>query len=56
LYPIKDLPKGTILKDIDLIALRPNNGIDARDYQKVIGKTLIKEVKKHEKLDYKILK
>jgi len=56
LYPIKDLPKGTILKDIDLIALRPNNGIDARDYQKVIGKKLTKEVKKHEKLDYKILK
>ena len=56
LYPKKDLPEGTILKGSDLIALRPNSGIDARDYQKIIGKKLLKGVKKHEKLDYKILK
>ena len=56
LYPKKDLPEGTVLKGSDLIALRPNSGIDARDYQKIIGKKLLKGVKKHEKLDYKILK
>ena len=56
LYPKKDLPEGTILKGSDLIALRPNSGIDARDYQKIIGKKLLKGVQKHEKLDYKIFK
>ena len=56
LYPKKDLPEGTVLDGSDLIALRPNCGIDARDYQKIIGKKLLKGVKKHEKLDYKILK
>ena len=56
LYPKKDLSEGTVLKGSDLIALRPNSGIDARDYQKIIGKKLLKGVQKHEKLDYKIFK
>jgi sialic acid synthase SpsE len=37
-----------------LIALRPNNGIDARDYQKVIGEKIKYDVSKHQKLEWKM--
>lgn len=38
LYFKKDLAKGTIIKENDLVALRPNHGIDARDFSQLIGK------------------
>lgn len=36
-YPIRDLSVGEIIREEDLIVLRPNHGIDARDTEKIIG-------------------
>lgn len=55
-YLATDLKAGSVLTADNLVYLRPNHGIDARDYRKVIGKTLAKDVKAHEKLDWEILK
>ena len=37
-YSKKNLKKGEKIKKEDLISLRPNHGIDARDYKKILGK------------------
>ena len=37
-YPAKDIPSGSIIKASDLICLRPNHGIDARENDYVVGK------------------
>ena len=55
-YPKIDLKKGTVLTEDNLTTLRPLQGIDAREYYAVLGKTLDKDVKAHEKLDWKFLK
>ncbi|MFT6500181.1 MAG: N-acetylneuraminate synthase/N,N'-diacetyllegionaminate synthase [Crocinitomicaceae bacterium] len=55
IYPATDLPKGTTLVAENLVYLRPNHGIDARDYKKVIGKTLTTDVKAFEKLNWSYL-
>ena len=49
-YLNKDLKKGTIIKDKDIICLRPNHGIDARNYKKLIGKKISKNFKAFSKL------
>ena len=46
IYCNKFLKKGHRLKKEDLVFLRPNHGIDARDYIKVIGKKIKKDTKK----------
>ena len=46
----KDCPKGYRIKEKDLIALRPNIGLDSRNYKKIIGKKLKRKIKKLEKL------
>lgn len=46
----KDCIKGYKVKEKDLIALRPNVGLDARNYKKIIGKKLNKNIKKLEKI------
>ena len=55
-YPKLDLKAGTILTKENITYLRPNVGIDARKYKSVLGKTLLEDVKSHQKLDIKILK
>jgi sialic acid synthase SpsE len=52
----KDLKKGHILKYEDIIALRPGGGIPPDEYENVINKTLIKDVKKGERIKYDGLK
>lgn len=54
-YPKVDLPKGQVLSPEDLVVLRPLHGIDARDYQAIIGKKLKFAVKAHQKLDFEML-
>ena len=49
-YLKRDCPKGTIIKETDLITLRPNQGIDARNYQAIIGKELLVDRKAFEAL------
>lgn len=53
-YPKQDLKKGTVITESDITVLRPNHGIDARDFDKVIGKTLNKDVFEHQKLDWEL--
>ncbi|MDC0529774.1 N-acetylneuraminate synthase family protein [Pelagibacteraceae bacterium] len=48
----KDYLKGQIIKENDLISLRPNIGIDARDFKKVIGKKTKRDIKMLEKLKF----
>lgn len=54
-YPIKDLKKGTVINKKDLTVLRPNHGIDAREFDLVVGKKLLEDVKEHQKLTWDIL-
>ncbi|MFX0556029.1 N-acetylneuraminate synthase family protein [Maribacter sp. CXY002] len=54
-YPLKNLKKGTLLTESNLTVLRPNHGIDAREYYNVIGKKLKVDVKEHQKLSWDIL-
>ncbi|NCT75335.1 MAG: N-acetylneuraminate synthase [Chitinophagaceae bacterium] len=55
-YPIRELKAGTIIAESDLTVLRPNHGIDAREFYKVIGKKLLRDVTALEKLTWDMLK
>ena len=44
IYPVRDLKAGTIIQEEHLVTLRPNHGIDARDYDELIGKTINQDV------------
>lgn len=56
IYPKYDLKAGTILTMDNLDFLRPNNGIDARDFNNVLGKILLVDVNRGEKLDWMKIK
>nr|ADH42967.1 sialic acid synthase [uncultured SAR11 cluster alpha proteobacterium H17925_38M03] len=51
-YLNKNLQKGKIIKEKDLICLRPNVGIDARFYNRLIGKKTKRNISKLEKLSF----
>ena len=51
-YPRRDLRAGTVLRREDIISLRPNVGIDSRDYFKVLGKRLKVDKKAYERLSW----
>ncbi len=51
----KNLTKGTILEEKDLISLRPGDGISSIDWQKVIGKKLLNDKSSYDKLKWKDL-
>jgi N,N'-diacetyllegionaminate synthase len=52
LYLNKKKYAGESIKYEDLIALRPNHGIDARNYEELIGLKLKRDIELHEKLDF----
>lgn len=54
-YPSRDIKKGEILTDSNLTVLRPLSGIDARDYDKLLGQKLVCDVKKHQKLEWNFM-
>lgn len=54
-YPSRDIAAGEVLNEENLTVLRPLHGIDAREYDQLIGKKLKTDVKKHQKLEWKIL-
>ncbi len=54
-YPASNVPAGTQLTEQHLICLRPNHGIDARDFDKVLGKTTNIDLKAHQKLSWDYL-
>lgn len=55
-YPKHDLTKGTIIKEEDIVVLRPNHGIDAREFYEILGKELKVDVKAHQKLIWEYFK
>jgi N,N'-diacetyllegionaminate synthase len=48
----KDLPKGHVLTDDDLIALRPGDGISPMEWESVVGKKLVQDMKGYDKLSF----
>lgn len=55
-YPSRDIQEGEILTMEHLTFLRPLAGIDARDYESLIGKVAAKNIAKFEKLDISYFK
>ncbi|WKV10962.1 N-acetylneuraminate synthase family protein [Marivirga harenae] len=51
-YPLKDIKKGEILSEKDLTVLRPFHGIDAREYDQLIGKKALQDLEKYQKLSW----
>ncbi len=51
-YPSKKIKKGEVLAEDNITVLRPNNGISAVDYYKLLGKKVNKNLNKHEKLEW----
>ncbi len=51
-YLNRDMKEGEVITANDLVYMRPNHGIDAREYRDVIGKVLGKNINKYEKLDW----
>ncbi len=51
-YPIRDILAGEILDAGNLSVLRPNVGIDARDYDRVLGRRVRRDLRRHEPLDW----
>jgi N-acetylneuraminate synthase/N,N'-diacetyllegionaminate synthase len=51
-YPSRDIEAGELLTVNNMTVLRPNHGIDARDFDKVVGKSAKLALNKHQKLDW----
>lgn len=51
-YPLVDIKAGEVFTEENLTVLRPNSGIDARDFNKLIGKTSTIDLFRHQKLDW----
>ncbi len=56
LFYKKNLKKGHIVRLEDLVALRPNVGLDPRDFKKIIGKKLKISVSKLSRINYSDIK
>ena len=50
LYFNKNLSKGDMIRKQDIVALRPNHGLDSRNYYKIIGRKLNCDVERLEKI------
>ena len=53
-YFKKNMTKGHIVTKNDLISLRPNQGIDAREFHNLIGKKLRVDVEMLQELSFKM--
>jgi N-acetylneuraminate synthase/N,N'-diacetyllegionaminate synthase len=51
-YPLHDIPAGTVIEEKHLTTLRPLHGIDARDFEKLLGKRTNFDLKAHQKLEW----
>ena len=54
-YPLRDIEKGETLNETNLTVLRPCRGIDAREYEQLMGYTILEDVKKHQKLSWDLI-
>ena len=55
-YPARDVLEGEVLDADNLCVLRPNQGIDARDYDRVVGRLARRRLQRHEPLDWQDIK
>lgn len=53
-YPKMDIKKGTIITKDNITVLRPNTGIDARDFYKLLGMKTTIDLKEHQKLSWEL--
>jgi N,N'-diacetyllegionaminate synthase len=51
-YPSRDISAGEVLDSDNLCVLRPNHGIDARDYERLLGRRATRPLRRHERLDW----
>lgn len=54
-FPVRNLPAGTVIREDDLVTLRPCAGIGAEYFYKVVGRTLREDVTALQALSYKML-
>ena len=52
IHLLKDLSSGSVISEEDIIPLRPGDGICSMNWEKVLGKTLKRDVKKFHKLTW----
>ncbi len=52
IYLNKNIKKGEVIKRNDIICLRPNNGLDARDFKKIIGLKASKNFYAYKKIKF----
>lgn len=50
IYPAMDIPAGTKITDEHLVNLRPNHGIGAENYERILGKVTLVALRKHQQL------
>lgn len=50
-YPARNISKGEVLDENMLTVLRPNHGIDAREFDSLIGRKVLVDLEEHQKLD-----
>jgi N-acetylneuraminate synthase/N,N'-diacetyllegionaminate synthase len=51
-YPKQDITKGELFTEENLTVLRPAHGIDARNYEKILGKSAARYLRIHDKLNW----
>lgn len=49
-YPSRDVARGEVFDESNLCVLRPNHGIDARNYEALMGRRALRSLKRHEPL------
>jgi len=54
-YPSRDIQAGELFGDHNLTVLRPNRGIDAREYDQLIGRTAKIDLNRHQALDWDMI-
>jgi N-acetylneuraminate synthase/N,N'-diacetyllegionaminate synthase len=51
-YPSRDIREGEMLGDHNLTVLRPNTGIDAREYDRLVGRVALRDLRRHEAINW----
>jgi len=54
IYPARDISAGEIIMGKDLVILRPNHGIGAEHFDKLLGKKLTTHIKKYSMLNWEL--
>ncbi len=54
-YPARDIKKGEVFSEENLTVLRPNHGIDAREFDSLIGKKAGADLEMHQKITWNLV-